>query len=69
MTQLPVRVGIPASLSHMPPDLRTPENATGVGLLLWALHNQWISGEFSERRPRSPFMERVMRWLKNLLPG
>ncbi len=69
MTQLPVRVGIPASLANMPPDLRTPENATGVGLLLWALHNQWSSGEFSERRPRSPFMERIMRWLKNLLPG
>jgi cell division protein FtsA len=69
MTQLPVRVGVPASLANMPPDLRTPENATGVGLLLWALHNQWVSGDLSERRQRSPFMERVMRWLKNLLPG
>jgi len=69
MTQMPVRVGIPASLAKMPPDLRTPDNATGVGLLLWAMHNQWLSGDFSERRQRSPFMERVMRWLKNLLPG
>jgi cell division protein FtsA len=69
MTQLPVRVGVPSSLANMPPDLRTPENATGVGLLLWALHNQWVTGDLSERRQRSPFMERVMRWLKNLLPG
>lgn len=69
MTQMPVRVGIPASLAKMPTDLRTPDNATGVGLLLWAMHNQWLSGDFSERRQRSPFMERVMRWLKNLLPG
>jgi cell division protein FtsA len=68
-THLPVRVGVPAGLANMPPDLRTPENATGVGLLLWALHNQWVSGNLSERRQRSPFMERVMRWLKNLLPG
>ncbi|HSN77880.1 MAG TPA: cell division protein FtsA [Anaerolineae bacterium] len=69
MTQLPVRIGVPSSLANMPPDLRTAENATGVGLLLWALHNQWVSGDLSERRQRSPFMERVMRWLKNLLPG
>ena len=69
LTQLPVRVGTPGNLSSLPSDLRTPENATGVGLLLWALHNQWVSGDFSERRQRSPFMERVMRWLKTLLPG
>jgi cell division protein FtsA len=69
LTHLPVRVGAPASLANMPPDLRSPENATGVGLLLWALHNQWVTGDLSERRQRSPFMERVMRWLKNLLPG
>lgn len=69
MTQLPVRVGMPSNLSGLPSDLRTPENATGVGLLLWALHNQWLSGDFTERRQRSPFMDRVMRWLKTLLPG
>jgi cell division protein FtsA len=69
MTQLPVRIGVPASLVNMPSDLCSPENATGVGLLLWALHNQWLAGDLSERRQRSPFMERVMGWLKNLLPG
>ena len=68
-TQLPVRIGAPASLPGLPSDMTTPENATAVGLLLWAMRNQWLATTFSERSQRSPLMERIMRWLKNLLPG
>ncbi|MFZ2487931.1 MAG: cell division protein FtsA [Anaerolineae bacterium] len=68
-TQLPVRIGVPAGIANLPAELATPENATGVGLLLWALHNPWTSNKLSERRQRSPFIERIMGWLRNLLPG
>ncbi len=69
MTHLPVRIGVPTGVAGLPEALGGSENATGVGLLLWALHNQWTNAEHGERRQRSPFLERIMRWLQNLLPG
>ena len=69
MTHLPVRIGVPTGVPGLPEALHGSENATGVGLLLWALHNQWTTAEHGERRQRSPFLERIMRWLQNLLPG
>ncbi len=69
MTHLPVRIGVPTGVRGLPEALRGPENATGVGLLLWALHNQWTGVERGDGRQRSPLLERIMRWLQNLLPG
>lgn len=69
MTHLPVRIGVPTGIPGLPEALRGSDSATGVGLLLWALHNQWTGVEHGERRQRSPFVERIMRWLQNLLPG
>ena len=69
MTQLPVRLGAPNGLPGLVDQLRTPDNATGVGLVLWALHNRYGGAGYREKRPASPFMERLMRWFRNLLPG
>jgi len=69
MTQFPVRIGAPSNLPGLIDDVRTPENATGVGLLLWAHHNHWGASGFDRGRPASPFVDRLMRWLQNLLPG
>ncbi|MEZ4768344.1 MAG: hypothetical protein R2844_07950 [Caldilineales bacterium] len=68
MTHLPVRVGAPAGIPALPDELRTPDNATGVGMLTWALKGQWVAVEHGERRQRSPLLDRIMRWLQNLLP-
>ncbi|MER2600209.1 MAG: cell division protein FtsA [Caldilineales bacterium] len=68
-THLPVRVGSPTGIATLPPELDTPEHATGTGLLLWALRNQWANPTFSERRQSNPFMQRILQWLRNLLPG
>jgi cell division protein FtsA len=69
MTQLPVRVGLPNAMPGLIEEVRTPDNATGVGLLWWALHNHWGDVEYRSQRQRSPFLDRVTRWLQNLLPG
>ncbi|MCB0234874.1 MAG: cell division protein FtsA, partial [Anaerolineae bacterium] len=68
MTHLPVRIGAPAGFAGLPDELRTPDNATGVGMLRWALKGQWVAVEHGDRRQQSSFMERIMRWLQNLLP-
>ena len=47
MTHLPVRIGVPTGVPGTSEDLRGSENATGVGLLLWALHNQWTTVQIS----------------------
>jgi cell division protein FtsA len=68
MTHLPVRIGAPVGIAGLPDELRTPDNSTGVGMLKWALTGQWVAVEHGNRRQRSPFLERIMRWLQNLLP-
>ncbi len=69
MTQLPVRVGGPNGLPGLVSELRKPEHATGVGLLLWAMNDQWANVGYGRSRVPSPVVERLMRWLRNLLPG
>lgn len=69
MSQLPVRLGSPNGIAGLVDDLRTPDNATGVGLLLWALNHHWAP-DFTRRRSEgSPIMDRILRWLRTLLPG
>ncbi len=64
--QWPVRVGYPNGLTSPVLDLSSPEYATAVGLLLWGLER----GEAPHivERPTSQFLERVVEWLRNLLP-
>ena len=65
--QLPVRIGAPRSnISGLNEELRNPMYATSVGLLLWG------AGQHGGSRPRTaamPWLERVMHWLRNLIPG
>lgn len=69
MSRLPVRVGLPTNLVGLPDHLKTPDNATGVGLLLWGLRAYWGPTSSAGRRAGNPFFERVLDWLRNLLPG
>lgn len=69
MTQLPVRLGSPNGLPGLVDALRTPDNATGVGILLWAMHNRWGHTSYTRRPAATPLLERLMMWLRNLLPG
>jgi cell division protein FtsA len=63
--QWPVRVGRPSDTITSVVDVTGPDYATAVGLLLWGL--QRGTGPHPEP-PRSRFLERVMRWLRALLP-
>lgn len=69
MSQLPVRLGSPSAVPGLVDSLKTPDNATSVGLLLWALRNHWGPVSIGNRRTVSPLLERVVQWLRNLLPG
>ena len=68
-TEMPVRIGSPTHVANLPAELSTPEHATGVGLLLWGMRNHWLSGDLSQYRQSSPFAQRLLRWLRTLLPG
>ena len=48
-------------------DLSSPEYATSVGLLLWRLRQGSVQ-RVAPAPPNSPFLERVMKWLRALLP-
>jgi len=65
--QWPVRVGRPAGIASSITDLSSPEYATGVGLLLWGLRRGTVHRVVEP--PASKFFERVLRWLRNLLPA
>ncbi|MCS6845405.1 MAG: cell division protein FtsA [Caldilineales bacterium] len=69
MSRWPVRVGLPTNLAGLPDHLKTPDNATGVGLLLWGLRAYWGPASSNSRRPENPLLERIVDWLRNLLPG
>ncbi|OIO96626.1 MAG: cell division protein FtsA [Anaerolineae bacterium CG2_30_64_16] len=64
--QWPVRVGRPAGIASSVMDLSSPEYATGVGLLLWGLRRGAVHRVAEP--PASQFFERILKWLKNLLP-
>ena len=64
--QWPVRVGRPDGLASSVMDLTSPEYATAVGLLLWGLNRGTI--QRVAEPPTSHFLDRIVQWLKNLLP-
>jgi cell division protein FtsA len=68
MLQLPVRVGAPNGLAGLSEEMRQPAYATTVGLLLWALRfGRSVSPE--KTHPQAPpLMDRIVQWLRNLLP-
>jgi cell division protein FtsA len=57
MIKLPVRVGSPVNMAHLPDNLRDPAYATAVGLVLWAAKNEvkptWVSRRFDFLRARN----------------
>ncbi|MEA3335637.1 MAG: cell division protein FtsA [Chloroflexota bacterium] len=69
MTQVPVRVGTPRGVHGLIGKLMIPENATSIGLLLWAQRTQWDEAVYGAQSSESPFTQRIMRWLGNFLPG
>jgi len=67
---LPVRVGYPARLDGLVEAISSPQYATSVGLLLWAMR-QDISRVAPSRAPGglSEWYRRFVKWLKVFLPG
>lgn len=65
LLQLPVRTGVPNSISNAQRQWLTPAYATGLGLLLWGQRHG--SSETGHRS--SPLTPRLRNWLRTLLPG
>ncbi len=63
---LPVRIGHPQGVFSSVIDLGSPEYATSVGLLLWALR-QGTASRISEPPPPS-VSSKIVEWLRKLLP-
>ncbi|MEM7126446.1 MAG: cell division protein FtsA [Chloroflexota bacterium] len=77
---MPVRVGKPGEnlpITGLSRELQLPTNATGVGLLLWGLHEgSQLDAPVHSIHSREPllangesWMGQAAHWLKNLLPG
>jgi cell division protein FtsA len=64
--QWPVRVGRPDGPISSVLDLTSPEYATAVGLLLWGQRRGAVRRVAES--PTSQFIERVLKWLRSLLP-
>jgi cell division protein FtsA len=65
LLQLPVRLGVPTGLAGA--DLGGPSYATVVGLVLWGLQQRRTRP--LRRAATSPVLERILNWLRTLLPG
>ncbi len=65
LLQLPVRTGVPNSISNAQRQWLAPAYATGLGLLLWGQRH----GPSETGHRSSPLMPRLRSWLRNLLPG
>ena len=65
--QWPVRVGRPNGIASSVIDLKSPEYATSVGLLLWR-QRQGNVQHGTAAPTNSPLMSRIMKWLRALLP-
>ncbi len=63
--QLPVRLGAPNGLAGG--DLTAPAYATVVGLILWGLRQRRTRP--LRRAAASPLLDRLLNWLRTLLPG
>ena len=64
--QWPVRVGRPSDTITSVADVSGPDYATSVGLLLWGFRRGTVQRVAPP--PTSRFMEKIMHWLRNLLP-
>ncbi|MDH7485463.1 MAG: cell division protein FtsA [Anaerolineae bacterium] len=69
MLQWPVRIGSPNSLPGLGRDIANPAFATGIGLLLWGWRQRKQTGKKRRSPGHGPLMDRVIEWLRNLLPG
>jgi len=67
MLQWPVRIGVPDRLPGLGRDVANPAFATSIGLLLWGLRHRKQRGREPERGTSS--WDRILHWLRNLLPG
>ncbi|NOZ28762.1 MAG: cell division protein FtsA [Chloroflexi bacterium] len=63
--QLPVRIGVPNGFGGA--QLANPAYATAVGLIIWGLR-QRRTRPF-RRTATSPLLDRIITWLRTLLPG
>jgi len=63
--QLPVRIGLPNGLGGA--QLANPAYATAVGLIQWGLQQR--RSRPLRRTATSPLLERIIAWLRTLLPG
>ncbi len=63
--QLPVRVGIPNGVSGA--ELTDPAYATVIGLIHWGLQQR--RSRATRRAAASPLLDRILAWLRTLLPG
>ncbi|MFC2029309.1 cell division FtsA domain-containing protein, partial [Chloroflexota bacterium] len=67
---VPVRIGGPHDLQGLTDVLESPAHATGVGLLLWAMHETEAAEALPKpRRQPSVFWNRVSGWFRAFLPG
>jgi len=64
--QLPTRIGPPLDLQGLVDALSSPAYATGVGLLLWGLHEE--ATRVPSERPIG-LWQRIVHWLRAFLPG
>ena len=62
ISQMPVRIGIPATLSGVSIDaLANPAYATSVGLILWSMNNKGTSNWFSKPRGFRGILNQVFK--------
>lgn len=71
---MPVRIGQPGEqvpIQQLNRHLQSPAFATGVGLLLWGLHEDARAIHFpvNANHEENVWLARVGRWLRSLLPG
>ncbi len=65
MFELPVQVGVPHNLSGLTDQLESPTAAVAVGLVEWT--PMWE--DVGWRSLHAPWWQRLMQWLRPLLPG
>ncbi len=66
--ELPVRIGMPRKLYGLVEAINSPVYATGVGLLLWGMQQEHAGSDIGMGTNETG-VERILSWLKNLLPG
>ena len=63
--QMPVKLGLPQRIESVSDEVKKPNHATGVGLILYGLENQdLLDGPFgdSESHVFNKILERMRKW-------